>query len=295
MWVFEGRRRKALAEIRRKAKVYTPIRAELVSLQRAIGEGRHAGYRGILRERPEYQTMVPAPVLVIWREFVEDGRANTTASARVTAALDGVDAAADSLNDPMTVARGTFKERGEAIAEQSGFSPAVTNWYESEFQALIRHGLRSSGAFSNPFADGPGAEPPHTLTGPRRVLEAVGSRRRRARRYRGIGRCGEGAERRDPSGDRGAGRRDEAHRGQVRARARLMRDYGFSENEARRFLEKELRRHDASTSFYWESEESEEVVDLLVEVFAKLVEANNKKMARDWANNGAKDLKPPRT
>jgi hypothetical protein len=74
-----------------------------------------------------------------------------------------------------------------------------------------------------------------------------------------------------------------------------MRDYGFSENEARRFLEKELRRHAASTSFYWESEESEEVVDLLVEVFAKLVEANNKKMARDWANNGAKDLKPPRT
>jgi hypothetical protein len=160
----EGRRRKALAEIRRKAKVYTPIRAELVSLRRAIGEGRHAGYQGILRERPEYQTMVPAPVLVIWREFVEDGRANTTASARVTAALGRVDAAADSSNDAMTVARGTFKERGEAIAEQSGFSPAVTNWYEREFQALIRHGLRSSGAFSDPFADGPGAEPPHTLT-----------------------------------------------------------------------------------------------------------------------------------
>jgi hypothetical protein len=56
----------------------------------------------------------------------------------------------------------------------------------------------------------------------------------------------------------------------------------FSEDEARRFLEKELRRRAASTSFYWESEETEEVVDLLVDVMARLVEANNAKMARDW-------------
>jgi hypothetical protein len=74
-----------------------------------------------------------------------------------------------------------------------------------------------------------------------------------------------------------------------------MQGYDFSENEARRFLEKELRQRAASTSFYWESEETEEVVDLLVDVMARLVEANNAKMARDWADKGAKDLKPPRT
>jgi hypothetical protein len=51
-----------------------------VGLQRAITENRHLGYRRILRERPEYQTMIPAPVLMIWREFVENGRANTTAT-----------------------------------------------------------------------------------------------------------------------------------------------------------------------------------------------------------------------
>ena len=39
--VLEDRRRKALSEIRRKAKVYTPIREELIALRRAIAEDRH--------------------------------------------------------------------------------------------------------------------------------------------------------------------------------------------------------------------------------------------------------------
>ncbi|HUA12796.1 MAG TPA: hypothetical protein VMA83_12440 [Solirubrobacteraceae bacterium] len=73
-----------------------------------------------------------------------------------------------------------------------------------------------------------------------------------------------------------------------------MRDYGFTEAETRDFLAKELRRRAASTSFYWESEESEEVLDLVVDVVSALIEANNKKMARDWADHGAKDLKVPR-
>jgi hypothetical protein len=61
-----------------------------------------------------------------------------------------------------------------------------------------------------------------------------------------------------------------------------MADYGFTEAEARAFMEKELRRHAASTSFYWESEEAEEVLDLLTEVVAKLLAANNEKLARDY-------------
>jgi hypothetical protein len=72
-----------------------------------------------------------------------------------------------------------------------------------------------------------------------------------------------------------------------------MADYGFTETEARAFLEKELRRHAASTSFYWESEEAEEVLDLLTEVVAKLIAANNAKMARDWADKGLSDLRGP--
>jgi len=62
-----------------------------------------------------------------------------------------------------------------------------------------------------------------------------------------------------------------------------MADYGFSEDEARAFLEKELRSHASSTSFYWESEETEEVLDLLTEVMAKLIAANNERLAHDFA------------
>ncbi len=72
-----------------------------------------------------------------------------------------------------------------------------------------------------------------------------------------------------------------------------MADYGFTEAEARRFLEAELRRHAASTSFYWESEETQEVLDLLTEVMAKLIAANNEKIARDWSEKGLGDLRGP--
>lgn len=60
-----------------------------------------------------------------------------------------------------------------------------------------------------------------------------------------------------------------------------MATYGYSEDEARRFLERELRQVAASTSFYWESEETEELLDLLVGVISKLLAANNKKVAED--------------
>lgn len=72
-----------------------------------------------------------------------------------------------------------------------------------------------------------------------------------------------------------------------------MADYGLTEVEARRFLEAELRRHAASTSFYWESEETEELLDLLVDAMAKLIAANNAKIARDWSDRGMQDLMPP--
>jgi hypothetical protein len=72
-----------------------------------------------------------------------------------------------------------------------------------------------------------------------------------------------------------------------------MADYGFTEAEARRFLEAELRRHAASTSFYWESEETQEVLDLLTEVMAKPIAASNAKIARDWSAKGLGDLWGP--
>jgi hypothetical protein len=60
-----------------------------------------------------------------------------------------------------------------------------------------------------------------------------------------------------------------------------MSSFGFSESEVRRFIERELRQREASTSFYWESEEAEELLELVVEVVGKLIVANNKKFSDD--------------
>ena len=57
--------------------------------------------------------------------------------------------------------------------------------------------------------------------------------------------------------------------------------HGLSEHEARAFLEGELERTAASTSFYWESEEIEEAMDLLIDAVARLVAHNNAVYERD--------------
>ncbi len=136
--VLERRRRKALSEIRRKAKVYTPIREELIALRRAIAEGRHLSI-GVRRERSDDQWPRDAPLLVIWREFLDEGRA--TASPSVREALERVEGAADAFNLVLTATRKTFEERGDAIVEQSGFTSDYPGQLGSEFETLYRNGV----------------------------------------------------------------------------------------------------------------------------------------------------------
>jgi hypothetical protein len=63
-----------------------------------------------------------------------------------------------------------------------------------------------------------------------------------------------------------------------------MPKLGLTEAEARRLIERELEKAAPSTSFYWESDELEDLLDLMVDVMAKLIEANNAKVTRDWEN-----------
>ena len=166
----EGRRRKALSEIRRKAKVYTPIREELIALRRALAEDRHLS-GGVRRERSDGRWSRDAPLLVIWREFVDDGRANTTASASVREALERVEGATDVFNLALGAAHHAFKERGDVIVEQSGFTPDYPGQLRSEFEALYRRGVREARIFrvrpgpSDPHRDvSPLTSAPATLT-----------------------------------------------------------------------------------------------------------------------------------
>lgn len=96
---------------------------------------------------------------------MEDGRANTHASAIVREVLERVDGAAVSFNDALAATEGVFKERGEMIAQQSGFSPSPPNWHSTEFPMLFRYGVREMRVYPNPHGEGPTATAPAALTG----------------------------------------------------------------------------------------------------------------------------------
>jgi hypothetical protein len=59
-----------------------------------------------------------------------------------------------------------------------------------------------------------------------------------------------------------------------------MSHHGMTEQQAREFLLSELAKQESST-FYWESEEVEEALDLIVDAVAKLIAANNAKLDAD--------------
>ena len=78
----EQRRREARAKIRRKAKVYTPIRSELLELQAARDQNAVFDSRGIIREPPP-PYINPAASLHLWKDLVDDGRALTAVSETI--------------------------------------------------------------------------------------------------------------------------------------------------------------------------------------------------------------------
>lgn len=150
----DHRSRAARAEIRRKAKIYTPIRAELLALRDAIAKDEHLRYfQGILREDRGYRTMVNPPELYFWRQYTEDGRAMSSASARVGVALDALDANTDAFNVALQNAGEVFQEHGDAIVTALGIHPAVSNWAGSDAVLLVRHsfGQLFSGPMSQPL------------------------------------------------------------------------------------------------------------------------------------------------
>jgi len=58
---------------------------------------------------------------------------------------------------------------------------------------------------------------------------------------------------------------------------------GFTQEEVREFLERELGKSEATSSFYWESEELEEAIDLITDAVAKAIAANNAKVEQERA------------
>lgn len=131
----EIRRRRARAQLRRKAKVYAdPHRAAGASGSQK--EGRILGYWGIMREPPPGVMRQPASIYH-WRQLVEDGRAQTAASDRVRDLLNTVEARVDRINGLAVKLKEVFTERAEAILAELGESPKIQNWVDSDVEEMV--------------------------------------------------------------------------------------------------------------------------------------------------------------
>jgi hypothetical protein len=133
----ELRRRRARSQVRRKAKIYTPIRQELINLRDDCEGGRHLGYWRIVRENPPPVLRRPAS-LHLWKDLVEDGRAMTAASNEVRRLLDQVDVCVDNLNSEVLASRDLFLARGRDIATRLGYPPTIVNWVETDTGPLLQ-------------------------------------------------------------------------------------------------------------------------------------------------------------
>jgi hypothetical protein len=149
----DNHHREARAEIRRKAKIYTPIRAELLLLREAISKDEHVRYfTGILREDRGYRTIVNPPELELytWRLLVQDGRAMSSASARVRTTLDALDEYTEAFNAALKHAGDVFQERGDAIFAELGIQSSLSNWAAGDAVSLIRQRFGDLETFSPP-------------------------------------------------------------------------------------------------------------------------------------------------
>jgi hypothetical protein len=133
----DDRRRRGRSQVRRKAKIYTPIRAELVALLTELEAGKHFGTWGITRKAPPPLIIRPAS-LHIWKDLIDDGRAETAASQRVRDLLGEVEDRADEFNERREASRLILKQRGEEILEAEGHTVRLLNWIDVDAGRLVR-------------------------------------------------------------------------------------------------------------------------------------------------------------
>jgi hypothetical protein len=127
----DARRRRARAAIRRKAKVYTPIRAELIALSRAMEKDEHFTWGIDTQERdPEWPQR--GPVWRLWPRLKEDGRAATAASNRIVASLDLVEDDITDFEETRRESFSLFDEVGRSVyTEILGEEMTVVNAWDS--------------------------------------------------------------------------------------------------------------------------------------------------------------------
>lgn len=124
----ENRRRKARAAVRRKAKVYTPLRAELRGLREALEKDEHLQWK-IGRTEPDQRGFDQGPRFYRWDQLVADGRATTSASQAVRVRIEAVGAAIDGFNRSLEKATEVFSTVGRPLyTDVMGKELSLVEW-----------------------------------------------------------------------------------------------------------------------------------------------------------------------
>lgn len=105
--------RRFRAAVRRKAKVYVPLKLELQQLQSSIEEDEHLRW-GIKRDDdPGHHRR--APVFVFWGKLVEDGRVSFAMSNKVRARMQSLDQAVEGFLDVRAAAGEALEAVGRPL------------------------------------------------------------------------------------------------------------------------------------------------------------------------------------
>jgi hypothetical protein len=129
--VLADRNRVARAMVRRKAKLYKPLREELSILDEVIRDSPDAVFNHGIRlemQRREFRNPRRWPELALWEQFRDDGR-SFSASKGVRLAMDQVAQAIQHFNDVRAeLLAAADVEVRRAYAEVMGEDMSLVNW-----------------------------------------------------------------------------------------------------------------------------------------------------------------------
>lgn len=126
----QKRARRSRAAIRRKAKLYTPLRAELLQLLDRLEQPDRYGIP-IQTEGEVPQTVRPRPYFTLWSEMQADGR-SVSVAASISQSIKLTLAEIENFNRTMQQIQATVDDVGRhAYREVTGTELSLMNWAES--------------------------------------------------------------------------------------------------------------------------------------------------------------------
>lgn len=151
------RAQRTRAAIRRKAKLYTPLRAQLLELLERFEDPDHY-HLPIQTEGDVPQTLRPRPNLTLWSEMVDDGRSVSVTKSIALSVARSV-TAIEQFNDALALAQTAVDEIGrDAYRRVMGTDMTLMNWASSGGTDAVIHDREDLDLFWDDRAENRGNE-----------------------------------------------------------------------------------------------------------------------------------------